>query len=101
MKKVKIYQLKKDENIMRNIGFLSYRQLMHEFGGVDLNNYNLIYECERDNDYNFDESFIEFNAYHPTDFNGWSMSVSDVVVIDDVAKYVDNYGFAELESGVF
>ncbi len=41
--------------------------------------------------------FEKFNIDHPADFKGHSLSVSDVVVMDDKAYYVDSFGFKPLE----
>ena len=44
--------------------------------------------------------FQKFNIDHPYDFKGHSLSVSDVVVMDDKAYYVDSVGFKPLKEFV-
>ena len=41
--------------------------------------------------------FVKFNLDRPEDFKGHSLSVSDVVVMDDKAYYVDAVGFQPLK----
>lgn len=42
--------------------------------------------------------FEKFNLDRPEDFKGHSLSVSDVVVLEDRAYYVDDVGFKPLEN---
>ncbi len=41
--------------------------------------------------------FTKFNANHPDDFRGHSMSVSDIVELDGKCYYCDSIGFVELK----
>ena len=47
-----------------------------------------------------DTLYEKFNLYHPDDFTGHSMSVSDVIVFekenDKTAYYVDSFGFTKV-----
>ena len=45
-----------------------------------------------------EEIFIRFNVNLPNDFCGHSLSVSDVVVVDNEAYYVERIGFSLLKS---
>jgi hypothetical protein len=45
-----------------------------------------------------DDLFRQFNLNHPEDFHGHSMSVSDVVVLDDRMYYCDNYGWVDVKT---
>lgn len=45
-----------------------------------------------------EEIFRVFNIEKPADFKGHSLSVSDVVVLDGAAYYVDAYGFKRIEN---
>lgn len=66
----------------------------------DINEYEKVYE----GDINGYKSIVEtlnrlfeiFNAKHPEDFNGHSLSVSDVVKLDDKYYYCDSIGWKEL-----
>ncbi|UKI16673.1 MAG: YodL domain-containing protein [Ruminococcus sp.] len=44
-----------------------------------------------------ESAFYVFNQERPEDFKGHSLSVSDVVVLDDTAYYVDSVGFKPLK----
>jgi antirestriction protein ArdC len=64
--------------------------------------YNKVYEAaaEADTD-SLDKIFTKFNIAHPADFTGYSLSKSDVVVINQdgkrTAHYVDTWGFQEIK----
>ncbi len=38
----------------------------------------------------------KFNIDRPEDFNGHSLSVSDIIVMNNEANYVDSYGFVDV-----
>jgi hypothetical protein len=40
--------------------------------------------------------FEKFNIDRPDDFTGWSLSVSDIIVLDDIYYMVDSFGFEQL-----
>lgn len=63
--------------------------------------YNKVYEARvSEDDNSLGSIYYKFNVNHPADFKGHSLSVSDVVVLDDGAKktayYVDRIGFREI-----
>lgn len=62
--------------------------------------YDLIYAAPLMDKDTLDGIFERFNIQRPADFTGHSLSVSDVVVLNDgstvKAYYVDSIGFAEL-----
>lgn len=43
-----------------------------------------------------DEIFEKFNVNHPDDYYSSSLSVSDVVMVDDDAYYCDSFGWQKL-----
>jgi len=89
MKHIKIYQLKD----ISKYGFMSYSFAKRK--GFTLNDYALVYECNRsDEDSKLDSLFFEFNQRRPKDFTGHSLSVSDIVEIDDSKYYCDDCGWA-------
>lgn len=64
--------------------------------------YNKVYEANADADTDsLDKIYMKYNIAHPTDFKGHSLSVSDVVVINQdgkrTAHYVDSWGFQEIK----
>ena len=67
---------------------------------VEFSRYDKVYEGNMPDDDTLEKLFYKFNMDHPADFTGWSMSVSDVVVIteDGIGKayYCDSYGFTEV-----
>ena len=62
--------------------------------------YALIYTGELQPGQNLDQLYEQFNLHHPADYTSHSMSVSDVVVLNQngqaQAFYVDSFGFTEL-----
>jgi hypothetical protein len=94
-----IYQLK-DMEELRYHRFASLNQLEAEHLAVDRSNYELVYTAPLPPKETLDSLYEQFNANHPKDYTGRSLSVSDVVVIQKDGEvsshYVDNFGFAEL-----
>lgn len=94
-----IYQLKNSDET-RNIRFEGLERLKKDGGTVNKDHYDLVYHASLDKKDTLDSIYERFNLYHPTDFRGHSLSVSDVVVFHkagvDSAFYVDSYGFTEV-----
>ncbi len=94
-----IYQLKNNETT-RDLRFERMEFLKKKGITVDKENYDLIYNAPLDKKDTLDSIYERFNLYHPADFRGHSLSVSDVVVFHkdgvDTAYYVDSYGFTEV-----
>lgn len=99
-----IYQLKKsDDNIY--IRFESLERLAELGQKPDFLRYDKIYEGDlsavnaRGDTVGdkLEAIFVKFNLDRPEDFKGHSLSVSDVVVMDDKAYYVDSVGFQPLK----
>jgi len=64
---------------------------------IDLSDYNLVYEKS---DYCFsslDDVYATFNVNYPSDFKGHSLSVGDIIQIDDEWHFVDSIGFKKLD----
>ena len=62
--------------------------------------YQLIYcgSVEAKSEFNALENLFEiFNLRHPNDYKGRSLSVSDVVVINNKTYYCDSIGWTEFE----
>lgn len=96
-----IYQLKSGDD-MHGLRFMPYDFITKNGGKPDFNNYDKVYEGNAaDLSGNLGEKleslFEKFNLYRPEDFKGHSLSVSDVVVLEDKACYVDVVGFRYLE----
>ena len=62
-------------------------------------NYDLVYTGSLDD---FEDSnkleaiYTKFNLDRPEDFKGHSLSVSDIIVMNNEAHYVDSYGFVDV-----
>lgn len=101
-----IYQLKYEQETAKLL-FQSVKKLQETGIPVDRRNYNAVYtgllpsgwkrrsEC-------LNRLYSEFNINHPSDFQGHSMSVSDVVGLKINGKitthYVDSIGFQKLDN---
>ncbi len=101
----KIYQMKSvPEN--RGIRFEPYGSLYNRGIEPDVSRYDFVYEgkLESKEDLTSDEKleklFYIFNKERPDDFTGHSLSVSDVVVLNEngneTAHFVDDIGFADI-----
>lgn len=91
---VKIYQMENGDNL-----FMSYDFAM-KHGGISFDNYEMIYEMNMVNNHEIYQTlnmiFEKFNLYHPSDYKGRSLSVSDIVEINGNKYYVDSFGFKKL-----
>lgn len=94
----KIYQLKNSsEN--HAIRFEGYSLAEKHGEPANLENYDLVYlgsldEFEDEN--KLEAIYTKFNLDRPEDFNGHSLSVSDIIVMNNEANYVDSYGFVDV-----
>lgn len=101
--KYKIYQLP----VEHQIKFMSLSFAM-DHGGVHKADYSEVYsdQIEGVEVKNLDERSVQeilekiytaFNTSHPVDFTGHSLSMSDLVEIDDVGiYYCDTYGWKKI-----
>ena len=94
-----IFQLKNDDST-RELRFEGLRRLAKMGAKVQRENYDLIYNAPLGDKDTLNSIYEKFNLYHPEDFRGHSLSVSDIVVFHkdgvDTAYYVDSFGFAEV-----
>ena len=101
--KAHFYLWQVDEEKNPEMPFLNYRD-MREFGfNVYPSEYKMVYEGEIKGESIpkiLESLFAIFNISRPNDFKGWSMSVSDVVmlVIDNEYRswFCDSFGFKEV-----
>ena len=94
----KIYQLKNSpEN--HAIRFEGYSLAEKHGEPAKPENYDLVYSGSLDD---FEDSnkleaiYTKFNIDRPEDFKGHSLSVSDIIVMNDEAHYVDSFGFVDV-----
>lgn len=99
-----IYQIKKSDET-NSIRFEPLESLAEQGLKPDFSNYDKVYEGNMSiiNAHGdtvgdkLEAVFVKFNLSRPEDFTGHSLSVSDVVVMDDKAYYVDKVGFQPLK----
>lgn len=69
---------------------------------INLNDYEVVYEGEIEAETNttstLEKLFEIFNINHPKDFKGHSLSVSDIVELDDKNYYCDAFGWVKLDN---
>lgn len=67
---------------------------------IDASDYNFVYSGQMTEDDTLDCLYERFNIEHPEDYTGHSLSVSDVIVLQEEqrmkAYYVDSFGYREL-----
>ena len=67
---------------------------------IDASDYNFVYSGQMTEDDTLDRLYERFNIEHPGDYTGYSLSVSDVIVLQEEqrmkAYYVDSFGYREL-----
>ena len=93
----KIFQLKHE--FLCDFGF---RNLSDGINTVDLKRYNCVYVGKiaadgKDVNSVLEELFEIFNINHPEDFMGRSLSVSDVVMLDEKYYYCCNMEWIEVK----
>lgn len=94
-----IYQHKEDGN-GRVYTFMGMDYVERNGIKIEKSDYNLVYTGELKRGETLDSIYEKFNINHPDDFRGHSLSVSDVIVLNENGKiqafYVDTFGFQEL-----
>lgn len=89
----------------RDYSFMSYE--FAESVGFDFNDYNKVYEGKDEYPKGIDERYIEaflldkiyekFNLKHPRGYKGRSLSVSDIVILNNKKYYCDSIGWKEIK----
>lgn len=94
-----IYQLKSGEALHYH-RFEPLDRLEQYGRKLEKANYDLIYTAPLQEGQSLDDIYEEFNLYHPKDFRGHSLSVSDIVLMhrngENHSYYVDRFGFQEV-----
>ena len=101
-RKYEIWQANSDTKTGRKIKFSSFELI--ELVGLKPSKsvYNKVYESEIESDDEnemnvMEEMFMKFQVIKPEGYRGHSLSVSDVIVLDGKAYYVDRIGFKPIE----
>ena len=63
----------------------------------NMRDYEIVYECERLNNYKPDDAFNEFNNNKPENFGGRSLSTSDVIGIGNNMYYCNPFNWIKLK----
>lgn len=102
VKTFEIYQIRRVDET-RDVRFEPYERLTKAGLKPDFKSYDKMYEADvsmlsgKSTGEKLESAFYVFNQERPEDFKGHSLSVSDVVVLDDTAYYVDSVGFKPLK----
>ena len=96
-----IYQIK-DDSPGENYAFMNMRFIESHGMQIKKEDYKLVYVGELLENTSMDDIFERFNIDRPKDFRGHSLSVSDIVVLNDgekvTAYFVDSISFEQLDS---
>jgi len=91
----KIYQLKDNEEA-RKYMFRRYNE--NDVPRIYL--YDVVYSGDVEAGDSVEDTleglYMTFNVNHPSDFKGHSLSVSDVIELDDKHYYCDSFGFKRI-----
>lgn len=98
-----IYQLREGEEY-HDLRFMNTEYLAERDLAVEGDNYNFIYGGRLPEGESLDGIYERFNLRHPEGYEGHSLSVSDMVVMqrdgEARAYYVDSFGFSEIDEFV-
>ena len=99
MKTVEIYQLDLDKckQLDYTLAFMPMYYLKRKNIKFDFSLYDKVYTDYVEDNITLDDIFEKFNINRPDDFYGHSLSVSDLIVINNKIFYVDRFGFVLLE----
>ena len=96
-----IYQIK-DDLPGENYAFMNMSFIESHGMQIKKEDYKLVYVSELLGNMSLDDIFERFNIDRPEDFRGHSLSVSDIVVLNDgekvTAHFVDSISFEQLDS---
>ena len=96
-----IYQIK-DDSPGENYAFMNMRFIESHGMQIKKEDYKLVYVGDLSGNMSLEDIFERFNIDRPEDFRGHSLSVSDIVVLNDgekvTAHFVDSISFEQLDS---
>lgn len=100
--KFSIYQIK--ESVIENDpmkAFAGHDEITEKFGSININDYDKVYSGEIEENDIFEaleRLFTIFNIMRPEDFKGHSLSVGDIVELDENFWYCDSFGWKQIEN---
>ena len=96
-----IYQIREDSP-GENYAFMNMSFIESHGMQIKKEDYKLVYVGELSGNMSLDDIFERFNIDRPEDFRGHSLSVSDIIVLNDgekvTAHFVDSISFEQLDS---
>ena len=96
-----IYQIR-DDSPGENYAFMNMSFIESHGMQIKKEDYKLVYVGELSGNMSLDDIFERFNIDRPEDFRGHSLSVSDIIVLNDgekvTAHFVDSISFEQLDS---
>ena len=96
-----IYQIR-DDLPGENYAFMNMSFIESHGMQIKKEDYKLVYVGELSGNMSLDDIFERFNIDRPEDFRGHSLSVSDIIVLNDgekvTAHFVDSISFEQLDS---
>ena len=99
----RIYQLDiHNENVMRDHKMFESWDMLNKTAGFNFHQYKQVWEDEIEVEDEMSEHevldvlFRKFNLDFPKNYYGRSLSVSDVVVLNDVKWYCDSIGWTKI-----
>ena len=96
-----IYQIK-DDSPGENYAFMNMSFIESHGMQIKKEDYKLVYVGDLSGNMSLEDIFERFNIDRPEDFRGHSLSVSDIVVLNDgekvTAHFVDSISFEQLDS---
>lgn len=88
-------------NVLRDHKLFESWDILNKTARFNIHQYKKVYEGEVENQGSIlktlDHLFEKFNLYHPEDFRGHSLSVSDVINLDGVDYYCDSYAWVNIK----
>ena len=101
---VEIWQVKRDIDERHDISFMRYDFIKKQIPNLKTEYkkyYDKVYEYTEDvnvkDEIYLEQVFEKFNLDRPDDFKGHSLSVSDIVKLNDKLYICDSFGFALIE----
>ncbi len=104
MIKIKIYQINSERDTKR-VMFESFKHMKMLAGSFDFSLYDCVYTGKVQN-VDLEQIYAKFNVDRPNDFIGHSLSVSDIVEIEETKTkhksywFCDDFGFTELPAAL-
>jgi len=88
-------------NVLRDHKLFESWDILNKTAGFNIHQYKKVYEGEVEDQGSIlktlDHLFEKFNLYHPEDFRGHSLSVSDVINLDGVDYYCDSCAWVNIK----